>query len=521
MQITHALISVYDKTGLTELARFLTEKNIQILSTGGSATAIRKAGMSVTDVSDITQFPEIFDGRVKSLHPRIHGGILARRSNADDLKIMEEYDIPSIGLVIVNLYPFEKTLKQGGSYEDLVDKIDIGGPSMLRSAAKNHGDVTVISDPADYEKLMGDMEQHKGHHTCKKFRQKMAAKAFSLSASYDAAISRWLNGHAGFDFPQKLSLAFEKQYDLRYGENPHQKAAFYKSGNQELGLADATQLSGKELSYNNINDGDAALSMVAEFAHPACIIVKHANPCGGAIGADVSEAWDKALAADPISAFGGIVAFNQEVDATVAQKMHEIFLEVIIAPAFSAEAKEILSQKKALRLLEFSSMADLHESFIYRSVRGGLLMQSQDNSLFDGEPNIVTKRMPSAKELEDLHFAWVISKYVKSNAIVFAKNQQIIGIGAGQMSRVDSTLNAIRKADEMGSKVGESKRRTQGSVVASDAFYPFADGLISAAKAGITAAIQPGGSMRDEEVIAAANEYDMAMLFTKQRHFRH
>ncbi len=521
MSITHALISVYDKTGLIELARFLTKKKIKILSTGGSAQAIREAGMDVTDVSDITQFPEIFDGRVKSLHPRIHGGILARRDYKADLQIMKEYDIPSIGLVVVNLYPFEDTLKAGGSYEELVEKIDIGGPSMLRSAAKNHKDVTVICDPCDYAKLMGDLEQHEGNTTCQKFRRKMAAKAFCLSAAYDSAISTWLNGQIGQELPQKLSLSYEKQYDLRYGENPHQQAAFYKSRNSELGLADAKQLAGKALSYNNINDGDAALSMVAEFKEPACIIVKHANPCGAALAADIDGAWHKALAADPVSAFGGIVAFNRELNASTAQKMHEMFLEVIIAPCFSKEAMDILSQKKNLRLLAFPQMDNLHENHTYRSVHGGLLVQSQDNSLFADEPQCVSRRSPTENELKDLHFAWVISKYVKSNAIVFAKNQQIIGVGAGQMSRVDATLNAIRKADEMGHAAGEVARRTQGAVVASDAFYPFADGLIEAAKAGATAVIQPGGSLRDNEVIAAADEYDMAMLLTGQRHFRH
>lgn len=521
MQITHALISVFDKTGLIELAQFLTQKNIKILSTGGSAKALRKAGIDVTDVSDITGFPEVFDGRVKSLHPRIHGGILARRHHEADLQIMEAHNIPSIGLVVVNLYPFEDTLKAGGSYEELVEKIDIGGPSMLRSAAKNHADVTVISDPLDYQKLMGDLEQHGGHKTCKKFRRKMAAKAFALSASYDAAISGWLNEEIGIDFPPKLNLSYEKQEDLRYGENPHQKAAFYKSKNGEKGLADAKMLSGKALSYNNINDGDAALAMVCEFKEPACIIVKHANPCGGAIGADINEAWDKALATDPVSAFGGIVAFNQEVTEAVAKKMHKIFLEVIIAPSFSKQALDILQQKKALRLLEFPYIEALHESWTYRSVSGGLLVQSQDNSLFDGEPKLVSKRSPTEAELKDLHLAWKVSKYVKSNAIVFAKNQQIMGVGAGQMSRVDATKIAIAKADEMAKAAKESQARIKGAAVASDAFYPFADGVIEAAKAGATAIIQPGGSIKDDEVIAAANEYNMAMLFTGQRHFRH
>ncbi len=521
MQITHALISVFDKTNLIELAQFLNQHHIKILSTGGSSQAIREAGIDVIDVSDITQFPEIFDGRVKSLHPRIHGGILARRSHPADLQIMEEYNIPSIGLVVVNLYPFEETLKQGGSYEELVEKIDIGGPSMLRSAAKNHKDVTVICDPNDYQKLMGDLTQHDGNKTCQKFRKKMAAKAFSLSAAYDAAISAWLNQETNQEFPLKLSLSYQKQYELRYGENPHQKAAFYKSYNQELGLADANLLSGKELSYNNINDADAALSMVAEFQEPACVIVKHANPCGVALGSNVNQAWDRAFAGDPTSAFGGIVAFNHEVTAEVAKKMHEIFLEVIIAPQFSKEAIDILSQKKNLRLLAFPQINELYEAYTYRSVRGGLLVQSQDNSLFDGELQVVTYRSPSEEELTDLHLAWKISKYVKSNAIVLAKKQQIIGVGAGQMSRIDSTLNAIRKAEEIGKEAKETISRTHGAVVASDAFYPFADGLIAAAKAGIRAVIQPGGSMRDKEVIAAANDYDMAMLFTNQRHFRH
>lgn len=342
----------------------------------------------------------------------------------------------------------------------------------------------------------------------------MAAKAFSLSASYDAAISKWLNAEVGQDLPPKLSLSFEKIYDLRYGENPHQQAAFYQSKNGELGLGNAYQLQGKELSYNNINDGDAALSMVAEFKEPACIIVKHANPCGGAVATNIETAWQNALKGDPVSAFGGIVAFNREVPATVAAELANIFLEVIIAPSFSVEAKEILQAKKNLRLLEFPYMGELKESYTYRSVKGGLLVQSQDNDLFEGEPQCVTKRVPTAQELKDLHFAWIISKYVKSNAILFAKNQMIIGTGAGQMSRVDATLNAIRKATE-------TQNDMHGGVVASDAFYPFPDGLIAAAKAGITAAIQPGGSIKDEAVIEAANEYDMAMLLTKMRHFKH
>lgn len=513
-QITHALLSVYDKTGLVELAQFLHGQNIQILSTGGSAKTIRNANIPVTDVSDVTGFPEIFDGRVKSLHPKIHGGILARRDNESDQQTMAAQQIAPIGLVVVNLYPFEQTLKDGGTYDELVEKIDIGGPSMLRSAAKNHAYVTVISDPADYTKLMGDLEQHGGNTTCKKFRRKMAAKAFSLSASYDAAISKWLNTEVGQDLPPKLSLSFEKVYDLRYGENPHQQAAFYQSKNGELGLANAQQLQGKELSYNNINDGDAALSMVAEFKEPACIIVKHANPCGGAVATNIETAWQNALKGDPVSAFGGIVAFNRTVTATVATELANIFLEVIIAPSFSVEAKEILEAKNNLRLLEFPYMSELKETYTYRSVKGGLLVQSQDNDLFEGEPQCVTKRAPTAQELKDLHFAWIISKYVKSNAILFAKNQMIIGTGAGQMSRVDATLNAIRKATE-------TKNDMRGGVVASDAFYPFPDGLIAAAKAGITAAIQPGGSIKDEAVIETANEYDMAMLITKMRHFRH
>ncbi|MFV0431740.1 MAG: bifunctional phosphoribosylaminoimidazolecarboxamide formyltransferase/IMP cyclohydrolase [Alphaproteobacteria bacterium] len=513
-QITHALLSVYDKEGLIELAQFLDSQNIKILSTGGSAKAIRDANIDVTDVSEVTGFPEIFGGRVKSLHPKIHGGILARRDNEGDQKVMIEQSIAPIGLVVVNLYPFEDTLKAGGTYEELVEKIDIGGPSMLRSAAKNHADVTVISDPADYQKLMGDMQQHGGNTTCKKFRRKMAAKAFSLSASYDVAISRWLNSELGQDLPQKLALSFEKKYDLRYGENPHQKAAFYGAKNGELGLGDALQIQGKELSYNNINDGDAALSMVAEFSEPACIVVKHANPCGGAVADNIETAWQNALKGDPVSAFGGIVAFNREVTATVARQMVEIFLEVIIAPKFSDEAKEVLAAKKNLRLLEFTQMDALKESYTYRSVKGGLLVQAQDNELFDGEPQCVTKRKPTNSELKDLNFAWVICKYVKSNAILFVKNQMIIGTGAGQMSRVDATLNAIRKAKEVGNDIA-------GAVVASDAFYPFPDGLIAAAEAGVKAVVQPGGSIKDEDVIKAADEHDIAMLLTSMRHFRH
>ncbi len=525
--VRRALISVSDKTGIIDLARALVERfNVEIISTGGTAKALKEAGIAVTDVSDITGFPEIMDGRVKTLHPMVHGGLLAVRGNAEHEAAMAEHGIGPIDLLVVNLYPFEQTLASGADYDACVENIDIGGPAMIRAAAKNHAGVAVVVDPADYDKLLGDMAQHDGG-TCAKFRRKLAQKAFARTAAYDAAISNWLGRvvenpeEPEAAWPRTFTAQFVKKQEMRYGENPHQRAAFYTDaeGASEPCIATAEQLQGKELSYNNIADADAALECVKQFdageEGPACVIVKHANPCGVAVADSLLQAYDLAYQTDPESAFGGIIAFNQALDEETAKAIVERqFVEVIIAPEVTDAAREAVASKKNVRLLATGMwQREPQPRLDFKRVNGGLLVQDADLALYD-ELKTVTDRAPTEEELRDLVFAWKVCKFVKSNAIVYAKDRRTIGVGAGQMSRVNSARIARIKAEHAGLEV-------KGSVVASDAFFPFADGLLEAAGAGCTAVIQPGGSIRDEEVIAAANEQGLAMVFTGMRHFRH
>ncbi len=525
--VRRALLSVSDKTGLVDFARALVEKfGVELISTGGTAKALKEAGLPVQDVSDITGFPEIMDGRVKTLHPNVHGGILAVRGNAEHEAAMAEHGIAPVDLVAVNLYPFEETLARGADYDTIVENIDIGGPAMIRAAAKNHASVAVVVDPADYDKLLGDMEQHSGG-TCTKFRRKLAQKAFARTAAYDAAISNWLGAvvespdNPQEAFPRTFTAQFIKAQDMRYGENPHQRAAFYvdRDGAAEPCIATAQQLQGKELSYNNIADADAALECVKQFdakqEGAACVIVKHANPCGVAVAADQMQAYERAFQTDPESAFGGIIAFNQPLDEAVAKAIVERqFVEVIIAPEVSEAARAAIAAKKNVRLLRTGMWQGAGAPRLdFKRVNGGLLVQDADLALHE-ELKTVTERAPTEEELRDLIFAWKVCKFVKSNAIVYAKDRRTIGVGAGQMSRVNSARIARIKAEHAGLEV-------KGSVVASDAFFPFADGLLEAAGAGCTAVIQPGGSIRDEEVIKAADEQGLAMVFTGMRHFRH
>lgn len=514
-----ALISVSDKTGLVPLVQQLVACDIDIISTGGTAKILKEAGISVTDISDYTGFPEMMDGRVKTLHPKVHGGMLAVRDNADHIQSMQEHSIDTIDFVIVNLYPFEATVERGAGYDECIENIDIGGPSMVRSAAKNHQDVTIIVEPEDYALVIEELQQHNGT-TSVALRRQLAAKAFSLTAAYDAAISQWFAKQAGDIFPETLTIKAKRSEILRYGENPDQQAALYHTGNQQISIAQASQLQGKALSYNNINDADAALEMVQAFTEPTVAIIKHANPCGIASAATLEQAYDAALSCDPVSAFGGIFAFNQPLNVAVATKLATMFVEVVIAPSVEEKAKEILAAKKNLRVLETGKWQAANDKPLQiRSIAGGLLLQEQQLlRITEQDIECVTKRTPTEQELKDLLFAYQVSQFVKSNAIVLAKNQATIGIGAGQMSRLDSVRIATTKAAD-----GEgNENRAKEAVIASDAFFPFKDGLIEAAKSGIKAAIQPGGSIRDEEVIEAANEYDIAMLFTKgKRCFRH
>ncbi len=523
--VRRALISVSDKTGLIELARGLAERGVELLSTGGTARAMREAGLAVRDVSDITNFPEMMDGRVKTLHPAVHGGLLALRDNPEHLAAMEEHGIGPIDLLVVNLYPFEQTVAKGADYDTCIENIDIGGPAMIRAAAKNHAFVTVITDVEDYEKLLGDMDRH-GGATCPKFRRKRAQIAFARTAAYDAAVSGWMAGALGLEAPRRRTFAGTLAQTLRYGENPHQKAAFYVDGTNRPGVATARQLQGKELSYNNINDTDAAFELVAEFAPeegPACAIIKHANPCGVARGATLAEAYRRAFDCDRTSAFGGIIALNAPLDGETAEEICRIFTEVVIAPGADEEARRIFAARKNLRLLVTEGLPDPRAAALtVRQVSGGLLVQDRDNGHIGlSDLKVVTKKAPSEAELADMLFAWKVAKHVKSNAIVYVKDGATVGVGAGQMSRVDSTRIAARKAADMAEALGLEQPPTVGSVVASDAFFPFPDGLLTAAEAGATAVIQPGGSMRDEEVIAAADEAGLAMVFTGMRHFRH
>ncbi|MFP1630731.1 bifunctional phosphoribosylaminoimidazolecarboxamide formyltransferase/IMP cyclohydrolase [Zhengella sp. ZM62] len=525
VRVRRALLSVSDKTGLVDFARALHDLSIELVSTGGTAKAIKDAGIPVHDVSDITGFPEIMDGRVKTLHPSVHGGLLAIRDDAGHAEAMQAHDIRPIDLAVVNLYPFEEVRFSGGDYPSTVENIDIGGPAMVRASAKNHAYVGIVTDPEDYAAVLAELKAHAGQLTYA-FRQQLAATAFARTAAYDAAIAGWFAETLKQEAPRHRAVAGRLHSVMRYGENPHQKAGFYLTGDRRPGVATAIQLQGKQLSYNNINDTDAAYELVGEFdpARTAAVaIIKHANPCGVAEGADLREAYLNALRCDPVSAFGGIVALNRTLDAAAAEEIVRIFTEVIIAPDATEEARAIVAAKKNLRLLVAGGLPDPRAAGIMaKSVAGGLLVQDRDNGVIDDlDLKVVTKRAPSDREMADLKFAFRVAKHVKSNAIVYARDLSTVGIGAGQMSRVDSARIAARKALDATGAAGLSEPLTMGCVVASDAFFPFADGLLSAVEAGATAVIQPGGSMRDDEVIAAADEHGIAMVTTGMRHFRH
>ncbi|MBE4151979.1 bifunctional phosphoribosylaminoimidazolecarboxamide formyltransferase/IMP cyclohydrolase [Vibrio parahaemolyticus] len=524
--IRRALISVSDKTGIVEFAQALVERGVDILSTGGTARLLAEQGIAVTEVSDYTGFPEMMDGRVKTLHPKVHGGVLGRRGQDDD--VMAKHGINPIDMVVVNLYPFAETVaKDGCTLADAVENIDIGGPTMVRSAAKNHKDVTIVVNASDYDRVIAEMDANDKSLTLET-RFDLAIAAFEHTAAYDGMIANYFGtmvpsygenkeGDEESKFPRTFNQQFEKKQDMRYGENSHQAAAFYVEANpQEASVSTARQIQGKALSYNNIADTDAALECVKEFNEPACVIVKHANPCGVALGKDILEAYNRAYQTDPTSAFGGIIAFNQELDAETASAIVERqFVEVIIAPSVSAEAIEVVAAKKNVRLLECGEWTTKTAGFDVKRVNGGLLVQDRDQGMVSQDDlKVVSKRQPTEEELKDALFCWKVAKYVKSNAIVYAKGDMTIGVGAGQMSRVYSAKIAGIKAADEGLEVA-------GSVMASDAFFPFRDGIDAAAEAGIKCVIQPGGSMRDDEVIAAADEHGMAMIFTGMRHFRH
>ncbi|MFC3061742.1 bifunctional phosphoribosylaminoimidazolecarboxamide formyltransferase/IMP cyclohydrolase [Paenirhodobacter populi] len=522
--LTRALISVSDKTGLIDFAQELATRGVEILSTGGTAKALREAGLSVVDVAEVTGFPEMMDGRVKTLHPVIHGGLLALRDNEEHLAAMEAHNIQPIDLLVVNLYPFEETVAKGAAYDDCIENIDIGGPAMIRAASKNHAFVATIVDVEDYPALLAELDANDGA-TSYEFRQRQAQIAYARTAAYDAAVSTWMAKAINEETPRRRAFAGKLAQTLRYGENPHQKAAFYLDGSNRPGVATAKQWQGKELSYNNINDTDAAFELVAEFPvnQPAVAIIKHANPCGVATGATLAEAYSRAFDCDRTSAFGGIIALNQTLDEATAKEIAAIFTEVVIAPDATDEAKAVFAVKKNLRLLTTGALPDVKAPITtFRQVAGGFLVQDKDNgTITPDDLQVVTKRVPTEQELKDLLFAWTVAKHVKSNAIIYVKDGATVGVGAGQMSRVDSTRIAARKSQDMAEAMGLSEPLTKGSVVASDAFFPFADGLITAAEAGATAVIQPGGSLRDQEVIDAANERGLAMVFTGMRHFRH
>lgn len=518
-KITRALISVTDKKGIVEFAKGLKGFGVEILSTGGTAAQIKAAGIDVTDVSAYTGFPEMMDGRLKTLHPKVHGGLLALRDHEEHIKSARAHGIEMIDMVVINLYRFEDTVaKPGCTLEEAIENIDIGGPTMVRSAAKNYRFVSIVTDPADYAKVLDEMKKT-GGEVSEATNFALSTKAFQLTARYDAAISNWLGtlqpGDVKKDFPDVYTLQFQKAQDLRYGENPHQKAVFYREGAPaSAGIAGGRQLQGKELSYNNIMDSDAAWQMACDFELPAAVIMKHANPCGAATsGGNILEAYKKALETDPISAFGGIVAVNRPVDRTAAEDIAKLFLEVVIAPAFEPEALAIFESKKNLRLIEVApSCAATKGGYDFRRVVGGLLVQERDADATDiRKAKVVTKRVPTDEEYQALDFAWRVVKHVKSNAIVLATKDKLVGVGAGQMSRVDSVKIAIMKATAP----------TKGTVMGSDAFFPFRDVVDTAARAGVTAIIQPGGSIRDEESIQAADEHGLAMIFTGIRHFKH
>lgn len=522
--IRRALISVSDKNSLGGLGRELAERGVEILSTGGTFRALTEAGVPVRDVSDYTGFPELMNGRLKTLHPRIHGGLLAVRDDPDHVAAMDEHGVLPIDLVVVNLYPFEETVAQGKPFEECVENIDVGGPTMIRGASKNFRYVTVVTDVRQYTDVIAELEEHSGSTTYA-LRSKLAASAFSRLAAYDAAVASRFSSELGESFPERIMLSATLKQRLRYGENPHQLAAFYGDNSHGPGLATAEQVQGKALSFNNISDTDAAFELVSEYedSDPVCAIIKHANPCGVAVGVTAQDAYLRALACDPTSAFGGIVALNVTVDKHVAEEISKMFTEVVIAPDATSEALAVLSGKKNLRVLLTGSMPDPRDNGLtFKSVSGGILLQTRDNGLkTEDELTIVSKRAPSEEEFKDLLFAWKVCKHVKSNAIVYVKDLATVGTGAGQMSRVDASRIAAWKAEEASSNAQEEKSRTAGSVVASDAFFPFADGLLAAADAGATAVIQPGGSKRDAEVIAAADERGIAMVFTGMRHFKH
>ncbi len=517
--IRRALLSVSDKTGIVDLGKALAARGVELVSTGGTAAVLRQAGLDVRDVSALTGFPEMMDGRVKTLHPMVHGALLAIRDDSGHAASMVEHGITGIDLVVVNLYPFEATVAKGGDRDTIIENIDIGGPSMVRSAAKNHAYVGIVTDPADYALVAGGA-------TTLADRKRLAAKAFAMTAAYDGAIAQWFAfADQGERFPATLPLTLKRAGDeLRYGENPHQAAAFYAAtGPAARGIGQARQVQGKALSYNNLNDADAALELVAEFraADPTVVIVKHANPCGVATAATLADAYDAAFACDTVSAFGGIIALNHRLDVATARAITGIFTEVVVAPEADDEAIVLFAAKKNLRLLLTGALPDPARGGIAaKSIAGGWLVQSRDNGS-PGDLKVVTKRQPTQQELADCRFAWTIAKHVKSNAIVYARDGSTAGIGAGQMNRLESARIAAWKAKDAAEKAGWDAPRTIGSAVASDAFFPFADGLLAAAEAGATAVIQPGGSIRDDEVIAAADDAGLAMIFTGMRHFRH
>ena len=523
-RIRRALLSVSDKTGLTSFGRALVERSVELVSTGGTSGALKAVGLAVRDVAELTSFPEMMDGRLKTLHPKVHGGLLAVRGNAEHERSAAEHGIAPIDLLVVNLYPFEAAVAKGSSYDECVENMDIGGPAMIRAAAKNHAGVAVIVDPDDYTALLDEMSANSGATTLA-FRKYLAAKAFARTAAYDAAISSWFAGVNNEATPKWRTFGGVLTQSLRYGENPHQSAAVYRTTEQRAGVATAVQQQGKELSYNNLADTDAAFELVAEFdpKTPAVAIIKHMNPCGVAAGATFKDAFLRALRCDSVSAFGGIIALNGMLDADTATEISKLFTEVVIAPDATAEAKAIFASKKNLRLLTAGGLPNPRQpGLLLRSLAGGLLVQSRDNGVVDDVIlKVVTKRAPTPQELADLKFAAKVAKHVKSNAVVYVKDGATVGIGAGQMSRIDSTRIAAWKAQEAATAAGVPQPLTRGSVVASDAFFPFADGLLAAAAAGATAVIQPGGSMRDDEVIKAADEKGLAMVFTGLRHFRH
>jgi phosphoribosylaminoimidazolecarboxamide formyltransferase/IMP cyclohydrolase len=524
-RVTRALLSVSDKAGLIEFARALAGHGIELVSTGGTAKAIAAAGLKVRDVSELTGFPEMMDGRVKTLHPKVHGGLLAIRDNAEHAEAMKVHGIAPIDLLVVNLYPFEATVDKGAGFEECIENIDIGGPAMIRAAAKNHDDVAVVVESQDYQAVLDELAANEGATTLT-LRRRLAAKAYARTAAYDAAISNWFANELKTEAPDFRAFGGRLIQALRYGENPHQTAAFYRTPDKRSGVATARQLQGKELSYNNINDTDAAYECLAEFdaaRTAACVIVKHANPCGVAEGADLVSAYRKALACDSTSAFGGIIALNRTLDADAARAIIEIFTEVIIAPDASEEAVAIIAARRNLRLLLAGALPDPRTlGLTAKTVAGGMLVQSRDNAVVDDMTlKVATKRAPTEVELRDLKFAFRVAKHVKSNTIVYAKDLATVGIGAGQMSRIDSARIAARKAQDAADELKLAAPMTRGSVVASDAFFPFADGLLVAIEAGATAVIQPGGSVRDDEVIKAADDAGIAMVLTGVRHFRH